>query len=239
MKTNTNPFARRGFTLVELLVVIVIIAALAGLTAPMVMRQQKKAATTEATSNARQLFLALFEFDTEYGTYPDSETAEEVRKNTETNLNLGGNYSNDYFRQLIAAGISDSEQPFYAKTANSPRKPDNVMTGSDALKAGEVGFGYLMNGQYAFSSSGSSGRPIAVAPLIGNSTGGEFDPEPYDGKAIVLKLDGSATALNILPNTNQVNIGGGRLLETGPNTVWGGNVNPIIAPPEQRGGGRN
>ena len=64
MKTNHK--TRRGFTLVELLVVIVIIAALAGLTAPMVIRQRKKADQTEAVSNARQIGLALFEFENEY-----------------------------------------------------------------------------------------------------------------------------------------------------------------------------
>ena len=39
---NMHKKLKGGFTLVELLVVIVIIAALAGLTAPMVMRQRKR-----------------------------------------------------------------------------------------------------------------------------------------------------------------------------------------------------
>lgn len=67
MKTNVK--TRRGFTLVELLVVIVIIASLAGLTAPMVIRQRKKADQTEATNNARQIGLALLEFENDYGSY--------------------------------------------------------------------------------------------------------------------------------------------------------------------------
>ena len=97
----------RGFTLVELLVVIVIIAALAGLTAPMVIKQRRKADQTEAVSNARQIGLALFEFETTYGRYPDTSTAEEVKTNTESDLNLSGNTATDYFRQLIAAHQED------------------------------------------------------------------------------------------------------------------------------------
>jgi prepilin-type N-terminal cleavage/methylation domain-containing protein len=54
MKTNVQT-TRRGFTLVELLVVIVIIASLAGLTAPMVIRQRKKADQTEAVSPCTSL----------------------------------------------------------------------------------------------------------------------------------------------------------------------------------------
>ena len=100
-----NPRMRRGFTLVELLVVIVIIAALAGLTAPMVIRQRKKADQTEAVSNARQIGLALFEFETAYGSFPDSTTAPTVTENTGTTLTFGGSTANDYFRQLIAAEI--------------------------------------------------------------------------------------------------------------------------------------
>ena len=69
---------RGGFTLVELLVVIVIIAALAGLTAPQVMKMAKKADLTEATSNAKQLGLAFAQFDADIGGYPDDSTVEAV-----------------------------------------------------------------------------------------------------------------------------------------------------------------
>ena len=76
MKTNTN--RKRGFTLVELLVVIVIIASLAALSAPMIMGQIKKANKAEAISNSKQIGLALFEFDSDYGSYPDKDTAADV-----------------------------------------------------------------------------------------------------------------------------------------------------------------
>ena len=139
---KTNPTTRRGFTLVELLVVIVIIAALAGLTAPMVIRQRKKADQTEAVSNARQIGLAMFEFEIEYGNFPDPSLGEII------NTNVGGDLvapttittSNDAFNQLLASGIANSEQIFFCKTAYSTIKPDNVFTKTeDALKKGDVG----------------------------------------------------------------------------------------------------
>lgn len=236
MKTNRKP--TRGFTLVELLVVIVIIAALAGLTAPMVIRQRKKADQTEAVSNARQIHMALFEFDNEYGSFPDKDTLVTVKEATESPLaQTGGTTSNDYFRQLLAAGIGN-EKMFYAKTADS-KKPDDIYnTQAKALDAGECGFGYLMDGAAAQSSSSNSGRPVAVTPLAKGSSE-FFDPEPFDKKAVVLRIDGSASSLTI--NTSKrVTMGGGKtLLQTGDDTVWGTEVKPKIAAPKSRstGGG--
>ncbi len=118
MKMNHK--TRSGFTLVELLVVIVIIAALAGLTAPQVIRMKKKGDLAEATNNARQIGLALAQFDADVGGYPDDTTVAAVNNLAgDTTGTLSGGDSNAYFRQLIKAGVTDSEQPFFAKTSYS------------------------------------------------------------------------------------------------------------------------
>ena len=226
---------RGGFTLVELLVVIVIIAALAGLTAPMVIRQRKKADQTEAVSNARQIGLALFEFETSYGSFPDQSTGTEVTANTQSVLTFGGNAANDYFRQLIAAEISQSEAMFYAKTAFT-KKPDNVFnTAQNALAAGEVGFGYIMNGDLGFSTAGNPARPIVVAPLAFPFSTGQFDIDLYDSKAVVLRIDNSVQSIPILRTSKLAQLGGGKnLLQVRDDTVWGTGVTPTIVNPQAK-----
>lgn len=234
MKNNNTRL--RGFTLVELLVVIVIIAALAGLSAPMILRQQKAAARTEAISNAKQVGLALLEFDQEFGSFPDQDTAQEVQNSTGTSLSLSGNSSNDYFRQLIAFGIQ-SEDIFYTKTTYT-REPDNVINQGNALKAGEVGFGYVMIDQNTGqNTSGNAGRPVLATPLLNAAEDWTFDPDPYAGKAVILKIDNSVETLLIRDRDKNVTIGGGRTLQaTGEETVWGTSTNPTLIAPEKRGG---
>ena len=226
----------RGFTLVELLVVIVIIAALAGLSAPMILKQQKSAARTEAISNAKQIGLALIEFEQEYQSFPDQTTAEEVADSTGTSLSFSGTKSNDYFRQLIAT-VVDSEEVFYAKTAYTG-KPDNVTSAGDALAAGEVGFGYIMlDSTTAQNMSGNSGRPVLATPLLDAQEDWTFDPDPFGAKAVVWRLDNSAKAHTIRETDNKLTIGKGKRLEqTGRDTVWGTSVNPHMSAPEKRGG---
>jgi prepilin-type N-terminal cleavage/methylation domain-containing protein len=236
MKTNYK--MRRGFTLVELLVVIVIIAALAGLTAPMVIRQRKKADQTEAVSNARQVGFAMFEFETEYGSFPDATLGEQI------NTNVGGTLvapvkiesSNDAFTQLIAAGIASSEQMFFCKTAYSTIKPDNVYSKKDdTLKKGDVGFGYMMGtGSKAFSAAGNSGRVLIAAPLkysSGSFTAKQFDKDVYDNKAVVLKMDNSVTSLPINKDGEAVLGGVKKLFDEGEDTVWGKDITITMVNP--------
>ena len=193
-------------------------------------------ARTEAISNAKQVGLALLEFDQEYGSFPDDDTAEAVSESTGSTLNLSGNTSNDYFRQLIAYGIQ-SEDIFYTKSAYT-RKPDNVVNDGNALEPGEVGFGYVMlDATTGQNTSGNPGRPVLVTPLLDASTQWEFDGDPYADKAVILRLDNSAKALQIRGTDKNVTVGGGKTLQqTGDDTVWGTNTDPTLVAPGKRGG---
>lgn len=233
MKTNNK--TRRGFTLVELLVVIVIIAALAGLTAPMVIRQRKKADQTEAVSNARQIGIALFEFETEYGNFPDASTAKTVAANTDTQPSSGGS-ANDRFRQLIRSGIAQAEGIFYCKTVYS-KKPDNAFnTEQNALARGEVGYGMIVRSDDSgLSASGNPARPVVVAPFTAELND-KFDFEMYDGKAVILKLDNSVASIPIIQKSGLPKLNGKNLTEGGEDSVWGNDTNVKYSHPIAKSG---
>lgn len=228
MKINKQ--LRRGFTLVELLVVIVIIASLAGLTAPMVIKQRKKADQTEAVSNAKQIGLALIEFETEYGSFPDTATAITVATNTGITPNAAGK-ANGLFSQLVATGITKSEAMFYAKSSYS-KKPDGVIAtfASDVLAAGECGFGILLNGSSGYSTSGNPGRVICATPFTKALTGELFDGDLYDGKAVVLKIDNSVSSVNIDVTSKLIKINNVDLMSTAAGSLFEGTTPTMIYP---------
>ena len=211
MKLNRKHMAK-GFTLVELLVVIAIIAALAAMATPVILKQKKKADMTEAVNNAKQIFYLMVEFDGDFGEFPSDDTAADI-DTTGTGITLGTSNSNDYFNQFIAGGYTKSEEIFFAKSKIT-RKPDNVLQG-DSLDAGECGFAYLANQ----STSDNSGRPLCMAPM--EETGNTFDPDPYDNKAVVLRIDGSVKQLRVNQAKEAILTGTTSLFDTGDDTVWG------------------
>jgi hypothetical protein len=203
----------------------------------MILRQRKAADRTQAINNAKQVGLALLEFDQEYGSFPDDATAENVQESTGTELPITGPSSaNDYFRQLIAFGIQ-SEDIFYCKAAYS-RKPDRSMEGQDALEGGEVGFGYIMlDATTAQNTSGNPGRAVLAAPLQSSLVEDfTFDGDPFGGKAVLLRLDNSVEAPIIREVDKKISVGNGNTLEqAGSDTVW--EEEPKIKAPAKRVGG--
>lgn len=166
--------------------------------------------------------MCLFEFESEYGKFPDASTIAAVKAKSGSLLPLGTKTSNDYFRQLIASGIAQNEQFFYADIAKV-RKPDGLIDPSHAIGKGECGYSYLSG----LSSQGNPSRPIVVTPLIPGTN--RFDPKPFEGKAVILKLDNSVSSLPI--NKDGHVILNGRNMMDPHHPIWQGHA-PVIAWPD-------
>ena len=209
----------KGFTLVELLVVIAIIAALAAMATPVILKQKKKADMTEAVNNAKQIFYLMVEFDSDYGEFPSAGTF------ADTNTTVG-TASNDFLSQFVNGGYTNSEEIFFAKggSPSGNKKPDNVITSTKLLEPGECGFAYV-EGQ---STSNNSGRAVVVAPF---DTGVKFKQDPYDGKAVALRIDGAVKQLLLDKTSSEPKVGGGKtVFQTGTDTVWGSDTVTIAKP---------
>ena len=165
------------------------------LTAPLMIRARKKADQTEAISNARQIGIALLEFETEYGAFPSAATQAQVSMNFPTSVVKGsvGADSNGFFKQLFVAGLTQSEAMFYAKVKGSRRPDGDISTNAKALEKGEVGFAYITG----LTSKDDPNTPILLAPMIPGTT--MFDPKAFKNSehAVVLRVDGSASSYKI------------------------------------------
>ncbi|MCW1884671.1 hypothetical protein OKA04_08005 [Luteolibacter flavescens] len=170
--------------------------------------------------NLRQLHIGLIGFDSDYGAFPNSETAAEVKDATGSILDMEGDSSNTYFRQLIAS-TAKTETIFQI---GGRMAPDNDFSDSTkALAAGECGISYIPG----LSTSNNSATPVAMAPLVTGKMA--FDPVPFGGKAVILRIDGSAT---IEPITAEGDvILGGKSIFDPAQPFWKGKK-PKVAWPE-------
>ncbi|MEM1085795.1 MAG: hypothetical protein AAGI48_16930 [Verrucomicrobiota bacterium] len=221
--------------LVMTLVAALLIVIIAGLSAPMVLRCRVATERTQTINNAKQVGLALLEFDQEFGSFPDNSTAPMVRAAIEgdTKLTLSGTSSNAMFRQLIAYGVGSEDIFFVPDHPECSKKPDGNMRPGKALEAGENGWSYIMldvdTGQ---NTSGNPGRPVLAAPMrIGTD---QFWSEPFGDKGIILRLDNSVE-VPIIRKDGRLSVGNGKtLFDTGEERVWGP-VSPVILHPEPGG----
>lgn len=191
--------------------------------APLVLRGAPKSPATEAVNNARQISIAMIEFENEYGSFPASSTIAAVRTATGTTLDFDTTTSNGYFRQMLGGGIAQSEIMFYAKNASS-HKPDGIITGTHALEKGECGFTYFIG---AISKTDNPNRPLVVAPMIPGTD--RFDPKPFDGKAVFLQLDNSVSCY-FIDKAGHVMIDGLNVMDP-HHPIWDGHP-PVIAWPD-------
>src|SRR5215471_5011705 len=97
-----------AFTLIELLIVIAIIAILASIALPAFVGVQRRAKQTKDMSNAKQVMLALRQFDTDWGEFPNKKPQGGVTDYSVASATLvAGDFSNDAFWWLFPTYLTD------------------------------------------------------------------------------------------------------------------------------------
>jgi len=203
--------------------VVMIVVILGGfLPMPITPTRGCRSDQTEAVSNARQIGMALFEFQQEYGSLPDGGTIAKVRQKTGVDLKPDPKFSNCFFRQLFASGIANGEMMFYAHCVGA-RRPDNLLAGTGALEKTECGFTYFLG---AITTSNPL-RPLVVTPMIPGTD--RFDPNPFGGKAVMLRADNTVMSYKI-DKHGHVLIDDRNLMDP-HHPIWDGQA-PVIAWPD-------
>ena len=196
---------------------VVVVAALA---TPQIFKAAKRAALAEGINNARQVKLALDFFATDFdGQFPNDDTGKGVIEG-----GTGSTYSNDYFRQLFLAGATESESIFWVKNSGVASKfaPDNKVKEGGRIQADEV----LQKGDchWAYISDqgnlGSPSRPLILDGYPKNES--EFDPDTWDDKVIVVRIDGSAQAMRMRISDGRVLDGSGKDILSAQSDAWDG-----------------
>lgn len=189
----------------------------------MVMRQIVKSRQTSAVSNLRQIGLSLFEFQTDYGRFPDGITATEIKRKTGTILTLSDRTSNDIFVQLLASGIAQSES-FFATHTSETRKPDGDWSSdANALESGETGFAYISG----LSAKDNPSCPVVFGPVTPGTK--IINARPFDHKAVFLKLDNSVSSFQI-SSKDLVLVNGIDILDPA-HPIWAGKP-PVVKWPK-------
>ena len=221
------------FTKSEGLVGTIVLIALTSVATPNIFSALANARKARTINNAKQLGIALTEFDSQYGEFP-SDVSGELFADEGIKLPKGDT-ANHFLAQLLASNILDSEQVFFVDGLKRTKKADdNFETPETMLARGENGFGYVMldDGTALNQTHGSSEIPVLVAPL---SKGGKlptFQGKPFHGEGVVLRLDSSV-------GTNKINKKGELLSKktgkniflNGQDTMWGTADTPFVKEP--------
>jgi type IV pilus assembly protein PilE len=201
---------KKGFTLIELMVVIAILAALASIGYGPIIDHMNDGDRQKAMSNLKSLYTVLQGFKTDNGSYPCDSTAERLQED-KPDLNFGaltGDSSNAYFRQVYYTPSNVSEKPFFAKVScnglNVIQEGDEKLANGQALTRGENAMAYVMrknSADPAMKDGVTKGNaPIAICGIYPSATpysGTQvaFDASSFRGHAFVLSNDGSVKDL--------------------------------------------
>lgn len=128
---------RRGFTLIEILVVIAVIAMLAALVAPNVFQHVGTAKDATARSQIELFGAALDAYRLDNGRYPSTDQGLEALRVEPSTDPLPSNWRGPYLRKAVPMDPWGSPFIYLSPGAVNPRGYDLLSLGADGEPGGE------------------------------------------------------------------------------------------------------
>lgn len=185
-------------------------------------QQKVRNLLNQVIENLRQVGLALFKFEAEYGGFPDEATALKLKEKRGIKAELGAATANDCFLQLIAAQIIEDPKYFTFEQPDPPEAHEGHDHHHHHHGVDKCSFAFVS----LPSATGNPLQPLAVAPLVKGKT--TFDPGPLGGSAVILRLDKSVV-LAPIDKDGRVMLEGMDLFDPGQ-AFWGGKVPSVKWP---------
>jgi general secretion pathway protein G len=134
---SSRGHARRGFTLIEILVVIVVIAILATLVAPNVFRHVGAAKSATAKSQIEMIGAALDAYRLDNGSYPSTEQGLAALQTQPTSEPVPGNWRGPYLRKAVPSDPWGRPYLYKSPGDANPNGYDLLTYGADGKQGGE------------------------------------------------------------------------------------------------------
>lgn len=225
--------ARRGFTLVELLVVITIIGVLMALLIPVIGRVREMAHRVACINNESQIGLAMQLYATSKGTMPPFETSfSDTTTSAGTNYTLG--WAENLMSQLGRPDLAPGTLAIATLRSALPNVPLLVCP-SDPTKVGQSGVGPLSYGVNAGCPLSSSATPVdwnangAWNYTVG--TGSSKTSNTTRTLEYIAKHDGASTTISHSENLDIVTYSFASGSESSQTMLWYPNQVPSNGPP--------
>ncbi len=135
--SRINSEARRGFTLIELIVVLIVIGLLAGLVAPQILGRVSDARITTAQAQVELLGIALENYHLDNGIYPSTAQGLEALRTRPAGSPAPGNWRGPYIKKPVPLD-SWGKAYIYKSPGEADRAGYDLMTlGRDGKAGGD------------------------------------------------------------------------------------------------------